>query len=134
MARVWQITSADRSRRGPPLLGLYRSVVVTLILLRWNLSQATLADLVGVSQSTVSRAFRRFAPLIGQALCLHIPPVPEVVRGRVVVVDGTLVPTGNRAGHPHNHSGKRHRAGLNGPGQPRRRPARGVPALARIDS
>jgi hypothetical protein len=114
VARIWQITSADRCRRGrPPLLGLYQSVVVTLILLRPNLSQATLADLVGVSQSTVSRAFRRFAPLIGQALCLHIPPVPDVVRGRVVVVDGTLVPTGNRAGCKHNYSGKRHRAGLN---------------------
>jgi hypothetical protein len=34
-------------------------------------------------------------------------------RGRLVLVDGTDVPTGNRAGHEDNYSGKRRRAGLN---------------------
>lgn len=29
-----------------------------------------------------------------------------------MLVDGTDVPTGNRAGHPGNYAGKRHRAGL----------------------
>lgn len=85
---------------------------MTLILLRSNLNQTTVADLFGVSQPTVSRIFRRVLPLLEQALCLHVPPVPDVLRGRLVLVDGTLVPTGNRTGHEDNYSGKRHRAGL----------------------
>ncbi len=96
-----------------PLLGLYRSVLVTLILFRSNLDQTTLADLFGVSQSTVSRTMRTFAPLIEQALCLHVPPISDALKGRVSLVDGTLIPTGNRAGHEVNYSGKRRRAGLN---------------------
>lgn len=92
-------------------MGLHRSVVLTLVLLRSNLNQATLADLEGVSQPTISRIFRRFAPLIEQALCLHIPPVPDAVAKRVVLIDGTLVPIGNRAGQEGNYAGKR-RAGL----------------------
>lgn len=114
VARVAQILEhRERIRVAATKLGLYRSVVVTLILLRSNLSQTTMADFNQVSQSTISRVFRRFSPLIDEALCLHIPPIPEALRGRVVLVDGTLVPTGNRAGHAENFSGKRHRAGVN---------------------
>ena len=61
-----------------PALGLYRSVVLTLVHLRSNLSQATLADLYGVSQSTVSRIVRRYSPLIGNVLGGCVPPL---VRG-----------------------------------------------------
>jgi hypothetical protein len=114
VARIRQIKAMPARQIGrPPELGLYRSVVVTLILLRSNLNQTTMADLVGVSQPTISRIYRAFAPLIEQALCLHIPPIPEALRGRIAIVDGTLVPTGNRAGHDDNYSGKRRRAGLN---------------------
>ncbi len=97
----------------PPALGLHRSVLLTLILLRHNLPQALAADLFGISQPTVSRTFRRLAPLIGQVTCPHTPPMPEALSGRVVIVDGTLVPTGNRTGHRKaNYNGKRHKAGL----------------------
>ena len=51
--------------------------------------------------------------MIGQALCLHVPDLQEAIRGRLVLIDGTDVPTGNRAGHEDNYSGKRHRSGLN---------------------
>lgn len=96
-----------------PALGLYRSVVLTLVHLRSNLSQATLADLYGVSQSTVSRIVRRYSPLIGKVLGGCVPPLSEVTRGRVVVVDGTLVPTGNRAGQTGLYAGKKRRHGAN---------------------
>lgn len=89
-----------------PALGLYRSVVLTLVHLRSNLSQATLADLYGVSQSTVSRIVRRYSPLIGKVLGGCVPPLSEVTRGRLVVVDGTLVPTGTRAGQTGLYAGK----------------------------
>ncbi|WP_433261485.1 transposase family protein [Actinosynnema sp. CS-041913] len=113
VARIRQILPPERRRGRPPALGLYRSVVVTLILLRSNLDQATLADLVGVSQPTVSRIHRRLTPLVGQALCLHIPPVPEILRGRAVLVDGTLIPIGDRAGRQDHFSGKHRRVGVN---------------------
>ena len=70
-----------------------------------------MGDLFGVSQPTVSRVVRGILPLIGEALCLHVPDLKEAIRGRLVLVDGTDVPTGSRAGHRHNYSGKRHRAG-----------------------
>lgn len=40
-------------------------------------------------------------------------PLSEVTRGRVVVVDGTLVPTGNRAGQTGLYAGKKRRHGAN---------------------
>src|SRR5512143_3180389 len=40
-------------------------------------------------------------------------PLFEVTRGRVVVVDGTLVPTGNRAGQTGLYAGKKRRHGAN---------------------
>ncbi|AQW48438.1 transposase [Streptomyces hygroscopicus] len=52
-------------------------------------------------------------PLIGQALYLHVPDIEKAIRGQLVLVDGTDIPTGNRAGHDVNFSGKRRRAGLN---------------------
>jgi hypothetical protein len=106
--------AVGRGRR--PVLGLYRRVVLTLVALRSNLSQTMLADWFGVSQATVSRIYRRMLPLIEQVTCLHRPPLPDVLQGRVVLVDGTLVPVGNRrhdrATHEANYSGKRHKAGL----------------------
>lgn len=113
VARIWQIIGPCGKGGRPPILGLYRKVFLTLILVRQNLNQTTVADLFDISQPTVSRIYRTVLPLIGQALCLHVPDLEEAIRGLLVLVDGTLVPTGNRAGHDDNYSGKRHRAGLN---------------------
>jgi hypothetical protein len=113
VARIWQIVHCHETQAWPPIVGLYRAVVLTLVYVRQNLNQAAVGDLFGVSQSTVSRVYRGMLPLIGQALCLHIPDLEEAIRGRLVLVDGTDVPTGNRAGHEDNYSGKRRRSGLN---------------------
>ncbi len=113
VARVWQIAQCRQGRVLPPVVGLHRAVVITLVYVRQNLSQTVVGDLFGVSQPTVSRIYRSVLPLIGEALCLHAPDLTEAVRGRIVLVDGTLVPTGNRAGHKGDYSGKRHRSGLN---------------------
>jgi hypothetical protein len=95
------------------MLSITRSVLLTLILLRHNLPQTLAADRFGVIQPTISRTVRRYLPLIGQMLCLHTPPLPAALHGRVVVVDGTLVPTRDYAGHHKaNYSGKRHKTGL----------------------
>jgi hypothetical protein len=113
VARVWQIVQCRKENVWPPAIGLYRAVVLTLVYVRQNLNQAAVGDLFGVSQPTVSRVYRGILPLIGEALCLHVPDLKEALRGRLVLVDGTDVPTGNRAGHEDNYSGKRRRAGLN---------------------
>jgi DDE superfamily endonuclease len=118
VTRIHQVLTSrnggDRGRR--PLLGLYRRVVLTLVLLRQNLAQTVAADLFGISQPTVSRIYRTMLPLVEQVTCLHRPPIPEVLRGRVVLVDGTLVPIGNRRTdketHLSNYSGKSHKAGV----------------------
>ena len=39
------------------------------------------------------------------------PELVEVITGRVIIPDGTLIPTCNRAAHPELYSGKRHRSG-----------------------
>jgi hypothetical protein len=120
------IPDPDRRPGRPPALSPHRAVLLTLMLLRQNLPQTVAADLFGVSQPTVSRAFRRFAPLIGQVLCPHTPHLPDLLPHlTTVLVDGTLIPTGTRA-HPHpehptdgrrrgphpNHNGKHRRQGL----------------------
>ncbi|QIZ37908.1 transposase family protein [Saccharopolyspora sp. ASAGF58] len=113
VVRVWQIVQCREEQLWPPVVGLYRAVVLTLVYVRQNLNQAAVGDLFGLSQPTVSRVYRGILPLIGEALCLHVPDLEEAIRGRLVLVDGTDVPTGNRAGHEDNYSGKRRRAGLN---------------------
>jgi DDE superfamily endonuclease/Helix-turn-helix of DDE superfamily endonuclease len=113
VGRIWQITQCRTEQAWPPIMGLYRAVILTLVYVRQNLNQAAVGDLFGVSQPTVSRIYRAILPLIGEALCLHVPDLKDAIRGRLVLVDGTDVPTGNRAGHEGNFSGKRHRAGLN---------------------
>jgi hypothetical protein len=113
VARIWQIVQCREEQVWPPVVGLYRAVVITLVYVRQNLNQAAVGDLFEISQSTVSRVYRGILPLIGEALCLHVPDLREAIRGRLVLVDGTDVPTGNRAGHEDNYSGKRRRSGLN---------------------
>ncbi|MGH3938448.1 MAG: transposase family protein [Pseudonocardiaceae bacterium] len=44
---------------------------------------------------------------------MHVPDLKEAIPERLVLVDGSDIPTGNRAGHEDNYSGKRHRSGLN---------------------
>lgn len=114
VARIHQVLDPpDRPVGRPPALGLYRSVLLTLVLLRQNLAQTVAADWFGVSQPTVSRIFRRIAPLIGQVTCLHTPPLPEALQGRVVLADGALIPTDDHASHRKaNYNAKHRQAGV----------------------
>ncbi|RKN56415.1 transposase [Streptomyces klenkii] len=118
IGRVARLTpeTGDSSRRRAgrrPALDLPQGVVLTLVMLRSNMSQATIAHLVGVSQPTVSRIYRRYLPLISRALRLSAPRLEEVLTGRLILLDGTLIPTGTRAGQPELYSGKRRRPGVN---------------------
>ncbi|MFD5110469.1 transposase family protein [Streptomyces cinereoruber] len=78
-------------------LGLYKSVVLVLFLLRQNPVQAAAAELFGVSQATVSRRWTVLLPVVEKVLARHVPDPGETSAGRVVLIDGTLIPTWDRA-------------------------------------
>ncbi|PJI95193.1 DDE superfamily endonuclease [Luteimicrobium subarcticum] len=112
-ARIFQVLTG----RGPLprwKVPLGRQVEIVLVMLRQNLPQQLVADLCGVSQPTVSRIFRRIVPLLEQVTCLHGADLASQTAGRVIPVDGTYVPTGNRAATGRdNYSGKHHVQCLN---------------------
>lgn len=113
VCRVDEVLGRTAPAGRPPLLDLAEQVEMLLVMLRHNLPQTLVADLYKVSQPTVSRTYRRLMPLLDQVLCLHEPAFVDVLVNRETLVDGTDVPTGNRAGADGNYSGKRHRQGLN---------------------
>ena len=71
---------------------------LTLVLLGHNISQALAADMYGTCQPTVSRVWRQMAPLP-----THVPATSgirlaqAVAQGSLLLIDGTPIPTGNRA-------------------------------------
>ncbi|WP_329449180.1 transposase (plasmid) [Streptomyces sp. NBC_01426] len=74
-------------------LGLHKSVVLVLFLLRKNPVQEAAAELFGISQATVSRRWNTLLSVVGKVLTRHVPDPAEASAGRVVLVDGTLVTT-----------------------------------------
>lgn len=103
----------DKGRGRPCAWSFFTAVVVTLAVLRKNLAQAVAGDALNTSQSTISRTFRYFRPVVAAVLTEFVPDVATACAGEVPLVDGTLVPTGNRAGQPELYSGQRQRAGVN---------------------
>ena len=70
--------------------------MVTVAVLRKNLAQAVVGDVLNTSQSTISRTFRYFRPVVAAVLTEFVPDVATVCAGEVPLVDGTLVPTGGQ--------------------------------------
>jgi hypothetical protein len=105
--------AGESERTWPPILGLYRSVVVTLAYLRRNRVQGELAETYGVSQPTISRAITAVTPLLEKALREFVPLAEELQPGRQYLVDGTLLPCWSWTGHRELYSGKHQTTGLN---------------------
>jgi hypothetical protein len=76
----------------PPILGLFKAVVVTLTYVRRNRVQAEIGEAFGASQSTISRAITAMTPLLDKALRLFVPTADELDDKTQYVVDGTLLP------------------------------------------
>jgi hypothetical protein len=111
---VYAHGSLDPARRRA--VGPYRAVLVVLLYLRHNLSQALIAELFGCSQPTVSRLIGRLAPVITTVLTPHAEQVAARELRSTVRVDGFLAPTGDRRENTYTsgmYSGKRHRCGFN---------------------
>jgi len=111
---VYATSSLDPARRRA--LGPYRSVLVVLLYLRHNLSQALIAELFGCSQPTVSRLVGRLMPIIITVLTPTAEKTAERELRSTVRVDGFLAPTGDRRKDTFTsgmYSGKRHACGFN---------------------
>ena len=109
------INSAERgpdSLKWPPILGLFKSVTVTLAYMRHNRTQAEIGESFGVSQPTISRAIKVITPLIAQDLAGYVPTADELAPGTQYIVDGTLLPCWSWAAHPELYSGKHKTTGL----------------------
>ena len=64
---VYHAGDYRRTRTGRrEILGLYAQVVLTLVLLRQNVAQTLVGDLIGISQPTVPRILRRILPVTGR--------------------------------------------------------------------
>jgi len=97
----------------PPILGLFKSVVVTLTYLRRNRVQAEIGEAFGVSQSTISRAVCGLSPVLGQVLAGYVPVAEDLDAGTQYIVDGTLLPCWSWRDRPELYSGKRKTTGVN---------------------
>jgi DDE superfamily endonuclease/Helix-turn-helix of DDE superfamily endonuclease len=105
--------SVPEEQTWPPILGLYRSVVVTLTYLRRNRVQAEIAEAFEVSQPTISRAITAMTGLVERVLRRYVPTADELDDRKQYVVDGTLLPCWSWAAHPELRSGKHKTTGLN---------------------
>jgi DDE superfamily endonuclease/Helix-turn-helix of DDE superfamily endonuclease len=97
----------------PPILGLFRSVTVTLTYMRRNRVQAELAETYGVSQPTISRAITGVTPLLGKVLRDYVPTADDLDERTQYIVDGTLLPCWSWASRPELYSGKHKATGMN---------------------
>jgi len=102
-----------KERPWPPILGLFRSVVVALTYMRRNRVQAELAETYAVSQPTISRAVTGVTPLIGRVLKKFVPTADELDDQTQYIVDGTLLPCWSWAARPELYSGKYKATGMN---------------------
>ena len=97
----------------PPVLGLFKSMVVTLTYLRRNHVQEELAEYFGVSQATISRAITGMTPIVGRMLAGYVPVAEDLDHGTQYITDGTLLPCWSWRAHPGLYSGKHKTTGLN---------------------
>lgn len=100
-------------RHWPPILGLFKSVAVTLTYLRRNHVQAELAEYFGVSQPTISRAVTGLTPILAGVLAAYVPTAEDLDPQSQYIVDGTLLPCWSWRSHPKLYSGKHKTTGLN---------------------
>lgn len=97
----------------PPSIGLYRSIMMVVCLMRKNSTQEFTGAVFGVSQSTVSRRWDLLRPVIRRAVASFIPHPREVLGAGTALVDGTITPTWDWRHVPDLFSKKEDMAGMN---------------------
>ena len=79
----------------PKSLGLYKAVEAACMYLRQNATQEFIGDIQDASQPTISRYLTALVPIVKAVLEEFVPSAAdaiEVVKGRIVLVDGTPTP------------------------------------------
>jgi len=97
---VWRVNEAlgepwNKPIGRPKSLGLHQSVEVACMYLRQNPTQEYIGDMRNASQPTISRYIAKLVPIVKAVLEEFVPSAEdaiEIVKGRVVLVDGTLTP------------------------------------------
>ena len=100
----------------PKSLRLYKAVEAACIYLRQNATQEFIGETRDTSQPTISRYAAVLVPLVKAVLEEFVPDAAEaieIVRGRVVLVDGTLAPCWSYAEHSELWNGKHKTTGFN---------------------
>jgi hypothetical protein len=107
-----QLGGWNPHRGRPRALPLPQAVRLVVFLLRHNLTQAAAAEVYDISQASVSRLYNRLMPTISLVLADLLPSLAART-GRVLLVDGTFVPTFNWKAVEDLYSGKHHDHGAN---------------------
>ena len=100
----------------PKSCGLYVAVEIACMYLRQNSPQEFLGDLRGISQPTISRIVTKLVPVVKAVLEEFVPDAKDaigMVKGRVVLVDGTITPCWSYEDHPELWSRKKGTTGFN---------------------
>lgn len=98
----------------PPAVGLFDSVVMVVMLMRRNSTQAEAAAHFHCSQSTVSRRWDLLRPVIARVLAAYVPDPAQVIGRRgTALVDGTVCPVWDWSAIPDLYSGKARYTGMN---------------------
>jgi hypothetical protein len=106
----------NRRTGRPKSLGLYKAVEAACMYLRQNAVQEFIGDVQDTSQPTISRYLAVLVPLVKSVLEEFVPSAAdaiEVVKGRVVLVDGTLTPCWSYEEHRELWNKKRQTTGFN---------------------
>ena len=101
------------SRGRPFAPGLYRSVLIVLVIVRQNPVQRFVAAIFDTSQSTVSRRWTSLRGPVTEALAELVPDPAQIAGTSTVVIDGTLAPTSQWQHREDLYSGKHKRCGFN---------------------
>jgi hypothetical protein len=97
----------------PAAIGMYRSVMLVVCLMRKNLTQEMGGAIFGASQSTVSRRWDLLRPIIKRAVASFIPHPREILGRGTALVDGTITPTWDWKHIPDLFSAKAGYPGMN---------------------
>ena len=75
-------------------MDLFDAVLATLFYYRHDCSQEVTGVVFGVSQPTISRMVNTLEEPIAAVLDCEVPELVEVITGRVIIPDGTLIESG----------------------------------------
>lgn len=106
----------DKATGRPKSLGLCQAVEAACMYLRQNATQEFIGDMRATSQPTISRYVAKLVPIVKAVLEEFVPSAAdaiEIVKGRVVLVDGTLTPCWSYEEHQELWNKKHKTTGFN---------------------